>query len=92
MSFTRWPLTWKICTPVFVIAIFTVALAGISLTSLKEAMLQERLVKSVASAAENTRDTADKVDASAQELTENAVQLRGQVATFLDEVRRRSAA
>lgn len=45
MSFTRWPLAWKICTPVFVIAIFTVALAGISLTSLKEAMLQERLVK-----------------------------------------------
>ncbi|MBG6174386.1 methyl-accepting chemotaxis protein [Labrenzia sp. EL_208] len=49
-------------------------------------------IESVASAAENTRDTADKVDASAQELTENAVQLRGQVATFLDEVRRRSAA
>ncbi|WP_029063383.1 cache domain-containing protein [Labrenzia sp. DG1229] len=55
MSFTRWPLAWKICTPVFVIAIFTVALAGISLTSLKEAMLQERLVKieDISNAAKN---------------------------------------
>jgi len=45
MSFTRWPLAWKICTPVFVIAIFTVALAAFSLVSLKDAMMQERLVK-----------------------------------------------
>ncbi|MET1416310.1 cache domain-containing protein [Roseibium sp. HPY-6] len=49
-------------------------------------------IESVASAAENTRDTAQKVDASAQELRENAVQLRGQVATFLDEVNKRSIA
>jgi methyl-accepting chemotaxis protein len=45
MSFTRWPLAWKICTPVIAIAIFTVALASFSLSSLKDAMMQERLVK-----------------------------------------------
>jgi len=45
MSFVRWPLAWKISTPVIAIAIFTVVLAVLSLTSLKEAMLEERLVK-----------------------------------------------
>ena len=45
MSFARWPLAWKISTPVVAIALFTIALAGFSLSSLKEAMLQERLVK-----------------------------------------------
>lgn len=45
MSFTRWPLAWKIITPVVTIAVFTIALAGFSLNSLKEAMLAERLVK-----------------------------------------------
>ncbi len=45
MSFTRWPLAWKISTPVVVIAIFTITLAGLALGSLKEAMLTERLAK-----------------------------------------------
>ncbi|MFC6654464.1 cache domain-containing protein [Roseibium salinum] len=49
-------------------------------------------IESVAAAAENTRDTAEKVDTSAQQLKENATMLRTQVATFLQEVRRRSAA
>ncbi len=45
MSFTRWPLAWKISTPVAVIAVFTIALAAIALGSLKDAMLAERLAK-----------------------------------------------
>lgn len=49
-------------------------------------------IETVASAAENTRDTAEKVDSSAQQLKENAAMLRDQVASFLQEVRNRSAA
>ncbi|MCV0424414.1 MAG: cache domain-containing protein [Roseibium sp.] len=49
-------------------------------------------IETVASAAENTRDTAEKVDTSAQQLKENASMLRNQVASFLQEVRNRSAA
>ncbi|MEM9630521.1 MAG: cache domain-containing protein [Pseudomonadota bacterium] len=49
-------------------------------------------IETVASAAENTRDTAEKVDSSAQQLKENASMLRDQVASFLQEVRNRSAA
>jgi len=49
-------------------------------------------IESVAAAAENTRDTAEKVDTSAQQLKDNASMLRSQVATFLQEVRKRSAA
>lgn len=49
-------------------------------------------IESVASAAENTRDTATKVDSSAQQLKDNASMLRDQVASFLQEVRDRSAA
>ncbi|MES0884738.1 methyl-accepting chemotaxis protein [Roseibium sp. SCP14] len=49
-------------------------------------------IETVASAAENTRDTAEKVDSSAQQLKENATMLRDQVASFLQEVRNRSAA
>lgn len=49
-------------------------------------------IESVASAAENTRDTANKVDSSAQQLKDNASMLRDQVASFLQEVRDRSAA
>jgi methyl-accepting chemotaxis protein len=49
-------------------------------------------IEAVASAAENTRDTADKVDSSAQQLKDNASMLRDQVASFLQDVRDRSAA
>ncbi|QDG75088.1 methyl-accepting chemotaxis protein [Labrenzia sp. PHM005] len=49
-------------------------------------------IESVASAAENTKDTAGNVEASAQQLEQNAGMLRDQVATFLSEVRKRSAA
>jgi len=63
MSFTRWPLAWKITTPVLVIAIFTVALAGLSLSSLKDAMLQERLTK-----IEDIAFTAQKIAARYHEL------------------------
>ncbi|PVB61972.1 cache domain-containing protein [Labrenzia sp. 011] len=49
-------------------------------------------IESVSTAAENTRDTAEKVDSSAQQLKDNASMLRNQVATFLEEVRKRSAA
>ncbi|WP_269584832.1 methyl-accepting chemotaxis protein [Roseibium sp. Sym1] len=63
MSFTRWPLAWKITTPVFVIAIFTVALAMLSLSSLKDAMLQERLTK-----IEDISQTASKIAARYHEL------------------------
>ncbi|WP_420412801.1 methyl-accepting chemotaxis protein [Roseibium sp.] len=49
-------------------------------------------IESVASAAENTKDTAGNVEASAQQLEQNAGMLRDQVATFLNEVRKRSAA
>jgi methyl-accepting chemotaxis protein len=63
MSFARWPLAWKISTPVIVIAIFTVALAGFSLSSLKDAMMQERLVK-----IEDITNTAKKITARYHEL------------------------
>ncbi|KZM51238.1 cache domain-containing protein [Labrenzia sp. OB1] len=56
MSFARWPLAWKISTPVLAIAIFSIALAGISLNSLKDAMLEERLVKIA-----DITDTATKI-------------------------------
>ncbi len=49
-------------------------------------------IETVAAAAENTRDTAEKVDSSAQQLKENASMLRNQVGTFLQEVRKRSVA
>ncbi|MEP2703649.1 MAG: methyl-accepting chemotaxis protein [Roseibium sp.] len=49
-------------------------------------------IETVAAAAENTRDTADKVNSSARELEENAAMLRDQVGNFLGEVRARSAA
>ncbi|POF32948.1 methyl-accepting chemotaxis protein [Roseibium marinum] len=49
-------------------------------------------IESVSKASENTRDTAEKVDSSAQQLKENASMLRSQVANFLQEVSKRSAA
>ncbi len=49
-------------------------------------------IESVAEAAENTRNTAEMVDDAAQQLHKNADSLRSQVATFLEEVRKRSAA
>jgi len=45
MSLARWPLALKILSPVCVIALFTAALAVVSLSSLKEAMFTERMVK-----------------------------------------------
>lgn len=49
-------------------------------------------IESVSNAAENTKNTANKVDLSAQDLKENASSLRKQVSHFLSEVARRSAA
>ncbi|MEP3431729.1 MAG: cache domain-containing protein [Roseibium sp.] len=45
MSFKKWPLAWKISTPVLVIGIFTLALAAFSMSSLHSAMLEERIAK-----------------------------------------------
>lgn len=49
-------------------------------------------IESVAQAAEGTRTNAETVDAAAGQLSGNAETLREQVATFLKEVRSRSAA
>ncbi|MBD8891527.1 methyl-accepting chemotaxis protein [Roseibium litorale] len=45
MSFSRWPLAWKISLPVLTILIFTIALGMISLHELRSAMLSERIAK-----------------------------------------------
>lgn len=45
MSFTRWPLSWKISLPILTIFVFTVALGAMSLSTLYNSMLEERLVK-----------------------------------------------
>lgn len=71
MSFARWPLAWKICTPVFIIAMFTVALAGFSLSSLKSAMMQERLVK-----IEDISNTAKMIAARYHDLEKNGTLTR----------------
>ncbi len=42
MSFTRWPLAWKIGLPVATVFTFTVILIGVSLYALYSAMLAER--------------------------------------------------
>ncbi|MEP3303085.1 MAG: cache domain-containing protein, partial [Roseibium sp.] len=43
MSFSRWPLFWKISLPVIIVLAFTAALSAISLSSLHTAMLGERI-------------------------------------------------
>ncbi|NVK35398.1 MAG: cache domain-containing protein [Rhodobacteraceae bacterium] len=49
-------------------------------------------IEEVSQSAEHTRQNAETVDASARQLEENAMALKGQVAAFLDGVRRQSAA
>ncbi|MHA7775583.1 methyl-accepting chemotaxis protein [Roseibium sp. M-1] len=71
MSFTRWPLGWKITTPVIIFAVFTVALAGFSLSSLKDAMLQERLTK-----IEDITQTARMIAARYHELEKSGTMSR----------------
>jgi len=45
MSFTRWPITWKISLPIVTILAFTAVICVISLNSLYSAMMDERLRK-----------------------------------------------
>ncbi|WP_299819436.1 methyl-accepting chemotaxis protein [uncultured Roseibium sp.] len=45
MSFSRWPITWKISLPIATILVFTVAICAVSLNSLYSAMYDERLAK-----------------------------------------------
>lgn len=45
MSFTRWPINWKISLPIATILFFTFAICAISLNSLYSAMFAERLKK-----------------------------------------------
>ncbi|MBN9673120.1 methyl-accepting chemotaxis protein [Roseibium aggregatum] len=73
MSFTRWPLAWKVGAPVVVIMVFTLALAAISLSALKDAMLDERLVK-----IEDITNSAVKVAARYHELETSGVLSRAE--------------
>lgn len=45
MSFARWPFAWKIALPAVTVFVFTIVIAGISLSSLYSTMLAERLAK-----------------------------------------------
>ncbi|WP_298812181.1 cache domain-containing protein [uncultured Roseibium sp.] len=63
MSFSRWPITWKISLPIATILVFTVAICAVSLNSLYSAMFTERLKK-----IEDLSDSAVSIAAHFHEL------------------------